>query len=68
MLRNRSDFWSVGGVINVGMFLREEYAGGGEAGRAAPSCEGALGVGGASRVGNAGGGCNASRCDDRGAG
>lgn len=61
MLRNRSDFWSVGGVINVGMFLSDEYAGGGEAGRVGASC--CEGAGGASRVGNCG---VASRCDDRG--
>lgn len=55
MLRNRSDLLSVGGVGTVGMFLIDEYAGGGDLGGAMPSCGCETGIEGASLEGGGGG-------------
>lgn len=54
ILRNRSDLLSVGGVGTVGMFLSDEYAGGGERGGAMPCCGCETGIGGASLEGGGG--------------
>ena len=62
MLRNRRDFWSLGAVGTVGIFLIEEYEGGGDIGGGGGACReggGCVDCAGSGRVGN-GGACRGS--------